>query len=116
MENLAQMWLEAKTAETEWTKRRRAIEDVMLAADRTEWKGYKVRITSRDNWKVDGDKLQEVAEARGLTDHLGRLFRWKTEINMTLWKASAPSITDALSEAITVTPGRASFSITKEGN
>ena len=116
MDSLAQLWLEAKTAETEWTERRRAIEDEMLAADRTEWKGYKVRITSRDNWKVDGDKLQEVAEARGLTAHMGQLFRWKPEVNMALWKAAAPSITDALSEAITVTPGRASFAITKEGN
>jgi len=114
VDNLAALWLEAKQAETEWTERRRQIEDEMLATDRSDWKGYKVRVTTRDNWKIDGDKLQEVAAAHNLTDHLGRLFRWKPEINMALWKASAPSITDALSEAITVTPGRASFSITKE--
>ena len=114
MDNLAQLWLEAKQAETEWTERRRAIEDEMLAAERTEWKGYKVRVTARDNWKIDGDKLQEVAEERGLTAHLGSLFRWKPEVNMALWKAAAPEITHALSEAITITPGRASFSITKE--
>lgn len=116
MENLAALWLEAKQAETEWTERRRAIEDEMLATERTEWAGYKVRVTSRDNWKIDGDKLQEVAEARGLTAHLGQLFRWKPEVNMALWKAAAPEITTPLSEAITVTPGRASFSITKDGN
>lgn len=116
MDNLAQLWLEAKTAENEWTERRRAIEDEMLAAERTEWKGYKVRVTARDNWKIDGDRLQAVAEERGLTAHLGSLFRWKPEVNMALWKAAAPEITHALSEAITITPGRASFSITQEGN
>ena len=114
MDNLAQLWLEAKTAETEWTERRRAIEDEMLAAERTEWNGYKVRVTTRDNWKIDGDKLQEIAAERGLTAHLGSLFRWKPEVNMALWKATAPAITDMLCEAITITPGRASFSITKE--
>lgn len=114
MDNLAQLWLEAKTAEAEATERRRAIEDQMLAASRTEWPGYKVRITARDNWKIDGDRLQEIAEERGLTAHLGSLFRWKPEVNMALWKATAPAITDVLCEAITITPGRASFSITKE--
>jgi hypothetical protein len=116
MDNLAALWLEAKQAETEWTERRRQIEDEMLATDRSEWKGYKVRVTTRDNWKIDGDRLQAVAEERGLTAHLGSLFRWKPEVNMALWKAAAPAITDVLSEAITITPGRASFSITKEGN
>ena len=113
-DNLAALWLEAKQAETEATERRRAIEDKMLAADQSEWKGFKVRVTSRDNWRIDGDKLQEVAEARGLNEHVRQLFRWRPEVNMALWKAAAPAITDVLCEAITVTPGRASFSITKE--
>jgi hypothetical protein len=114
VDNLAALWLEAKTAETEWTERRRAIEDEMLATERTEWKGFKVRLTTRDNWKIDGDRLQAVAEERGLTAHLGSLFKWKPEVNMALWKAAAPAITDVLSEAITITPGRASFAITKD--
>lgn len=114
MDNLAALWLEAKQAENEWTERRRAIEDEMLATDRGQWKGYKVRITTRDNWKVDSDRLQEIAEERGLTAHLGSLFKWKPEVNQTLWKAAAPAITDVLSEAITITPGRASFAITKD--
>jgi len=113
-DNLAALWLEAKQAETEWTERRRQIEDEMLESGHLEWPGHKVRLTARDNWKIDGDKLQEVAEARGLTAHLGQLFRWKPEVNMALWKAASPAITDVLCEAITVTPGRASFSITKE--
>jgi hypothetical protein len=114
VQNLAELWMYAKSAETEATERRRQIEDQMLAASRTDWPGYKVRVTARDNWKIDGDRLQEIAEERGLTAHLGSLFRWKPEVNMALWKATAPAITDVLCEAITITPGRASFSITKE--
>lgn len=114
MENLAQLWLEAKQAEVQWTERRRQIEDEMLATGRTEWQGHKVKLITRDNWKIDGEKLQEVAEARGLTAHLSQLFRWKPEANMALWKAADPAITTPLLEAITITPGRASFAITKE--
>ena len=114
MDNLAELWLEAKQAETEWTERRRQIEDEMLANNRTDWAGYKVKVTTRDNWKIDGDGLQELADANGLTAHLPQLFRWKPEVNMTLWKAAAPEITKPLLAAITITPGRASFAITKE--
>jgi hypothetical protein len=114
MDNLAELWMAAKEAEVEATERRRAIEDQMLANNRTEWAGYKVRITARDNWKIDAERLQQVAEAHGLSDHLSSLFRWKPEVNMTLWKASAPTITKPLLEAITITPGRASFAISKE--
>jgi hypothetical protein len=112
MDNLAALWLEAKQAETEATERRRQIEDLMLESGHLEWPGHKVKLTTRDNWRIDGDKLQEVAEARGLTAHLGQLFRWKPEANMTLWKAADPAITTPLLEAITITPGRASFAIT----
>jgi hypothetical protein len=114
MDNLAALWLEAKQAETEATERRRLIEDRMWLLDRMEWKGFKVKVTTRDNWKIDGEKLQEVAEARGLGAHLSQLFRWKPEANMTLWKAADPAITTPLLEAITITPGRPSFAITKE--
>lgn len=112
MENLAALWLEAKQAETEWTERRRSIEDQMLESNHLEWPGHKVKLTTRDNWRIDGDKLQEVAEARGLTAHLSQLFRWKPEANMAFWKAADPAITTPLLEAITITPGRASFAIT----
>lgn len=111
--NLAEEWMKAKANETAATERRREIEDLM-AANPQEWPGYRVKIAARDNWKVDGDKLQEVAEAAGLTHHLPRLFRWKPEVNMTLWKASDEAVTRPLLDAITITPGRPSFTITKE--
>ena len=110
--NLAALWLEAKQAETEATERRRSIEDQMLESNHLEWPGHKVKLTTRDNWRIDGEKLQEVAEAHGLSAHLGSLFRWKPEANMSLWKAADPAITTPLLQAITITPGRASFAIT----
>ena len=114
MRDLCAEWIAAKAAETDAIERRREIEDLMVKRPDGKWPGYKVKIASRDNWKVDGDKLQEVAEAAGLTHHLPRLFRWKPEVNMTLWKASDETITRPLLDAITITPGRPSFTITKE--
>lgn len=111
--NLPEQWLQAKADEAAATERRRAIEDLMVAKPQ-DWPGYKVKIASRDNWKVDGDKLQELAEAAGLTHYLPRLFRWKPEVNMSLWKASDSAVTRPLLDAITITPGRPSFTITKE--
>jgi hypothetical protein len=73
--------------------------------------GFRVKIAGRIDRKVDGDKVQELAAEHGLTDHLSRLFRWKPEINMAAWKASDPSITQALAPAITAKPGRPSFAI-----
>jgi hypothetical protein len=111
--NLAAEWMEAKAAETAAIERRRQIEDEMTA-NPSDYPGYKVRVTARDNWKIDSEKLQEVAEAAGLTHHLPRLFRWKPEVEMRLWKASDEAITRPLLDAITITPARASYSITKE--
>lgn len=119
MRDLCAEWIAAKTAEMDAIERRREIEDLM--AKRVDgngkgghWPGYKVKIAARDNWKIDSDRLQEIAEATGLTDHLPRLFRWKPEVNMSLWKASDEAVTRPLLDAITITPGRPSFTITKE--
>ena len=73
---------------------------------------YVIKTVGRLNRKVDSEKLQELAAEAGLTDHLSTLFRWKPEIDMKAWKATDPSITSALADAITVTPGRPSFTIT----
>ena len=55
--------------------------------------------------------MQELAAEFGLTDHLAKLFRWKPEINMAIWKAADESITKPLAAAITAKPGRPSFKI-----
>jgi hypothetical protein len=72
---------------------------------------FEVKIVGRIDRKVDGDKVQELAAEFGLTDHLAKLFRWKPEINMAIWKATDESITKPLAAAITAKPGRPSFKI-----
>jgi hypothetical protein len=116
-------WLTAKADEAAATKRRREIEDQLVklfevpenleGTKNVEAEQFKVKIEGRVNRKVNSEKLQELAAEHGLTEHLSSLFRWKPEINMTAWKASDASITSPLMDAITATPGRPSFTITK---
>lgn len=124
MQNLYDAWIEAKEDERKAVELRRDIEaqlvkqfGVLETDEGTrsfEKDGYQFKIVSRMTRKVDGDKLQEVAAEHGLSDHLSTLFSWKPEINMTAWKASDHSITEALSVAITTKPASPSFTITKE--
>lgn len=122
VDELSSAWMEAKEAERVAVERRRAIEDHLalimeLSPDleSTVTKkdgGYVIKAVGRLNRKVDSDKLQELAAEAGLTHHLSSLFRWKPEIEMKAWKSCDPSITAVLADAITVTPGRPSFTIT----
>lgn len=117
-------WLEVKEAEDAATLRRRKIEDdikkIAKIADEEEGTNtledqqFTVKIVGRIDRKVDGDKVQELANEYGLTDHLASLFRWKPELNMSAWKAADESITKPLAAAITAKPGRASFKITRK--
>ena len=125
LETYARQWLEAKQAEREAVERRRDAENKLLSligiAENMEGtetvetdSGYKLKIVGRMNRKVDGDRVQEIAAEEGLTEHLASLFRWKPEVNMATWKNADESITTPLLGGITTTPGRASFTITKE--
>jgi hypothetical protein len=122
--SIYQEWIDAKATEAAAVKRRREIEDELIdllrvnpALDGTENReldGYAIKVTGRMNRKVDGDRLQEIAAEHGLTDHLSSLFRWKPELDLRAWKAAGENITAPLLGAITTTPGRPSFTITKE--
>ena len=124
LEALSSMWLMAKTAEATAVADRRNIEDrireitgVRDDVEGTETikvTGYKVKVVSRLDRKVDAEKVQDLAAEHGLTAHLSSLFRWKPEINMSAWKSADESITGPLSGAITTKPGRPSFSIEQE--
>jgi hypothetical protein len=117
-------WMQAKADEAEAIRQRRVLEDEFFAqlgldtqneGSKTHHKeGYQVKVTQRHNKKIDAEALQEIANEHGLGDHLSTLFRWKPEINKKVWDAASEEITRPLAEAITVTPGRPSFSITKE--
>jgi len=124
-EELAREWMEAKQVEKSAVESRRKIEDRLLSligipetlegTQSAEAGAYKIKITGRMSRKVDTDKLQEVALANGIFDHLQSLFRWKAEINAAQWKIADASITEPLTEAITTKPGRPAFQITREG-
>lgn len=124
MDELAQKWLAAKSAEAAAIAARREAEDALLAhfnhnpnAEGTanfESDAFKVKIVTRYSQKIDSDLLQEVAAETGLSEHLPTLFRWKPEIVASKWKAAHHNITDILARAVTTTPNRASFSIEKK--
>ena len=115
-------WLRWKAQEEEAVIERRKIEDQIVkilklpeafeSTETVEPLGLVLKIAGRIDRKIDSVKLQELALEAGLSDHLPNLFRWKPEINMSVWKAADESITRPLAGAITVKPGRPSFKIT----
>ena len=122
MNNLYAEWIKAKDAEKEAERRRREIEDQITASldiketfegtESFDDDGFKVKIVGRLTRKVDTDRLKEICMETGIEP--GPLFRWKAEINAGAWKNADHKITDILAGAVTVTPGRPGFTITKE--
>ena len=121
---LYQRWLDAKKLEAAAVAERRELEDQMIVVftvpkdlDGTmkqELDGYAIKIEGRINKKIDADKLQMLAAEAGISEHLSSLFRWKPEINAKVWNAAAEVVTGPLLGAITSTPGRPTFTITKD--
>jgi hypothetical protein len=125
IEELASAWIEAKQAEQAAVENRRRIEDDLVATlgidemlDGTKTteieNGFQIKVVGRLNRKVDPDRLQEIAAECGLSHHLSSLFRWKPELNLTAWKAADAHVVKPLSGAITTSPGRPSFTISKK--
>jgi hypothetical protein len=102
LKELSRQWLQHKFDEELATTERRKIEDQIVkllavaenfeGTETAEPEGFVVKISGRIDRKVDGDKVQELAAEFGLTDHLAKLFRWKPELNMTIWKATDLSL------------------------
>ena len=122
LKELSAEWVRIKASEERAVVERRKIEDLIVkelalpesfeSTETAEPDGFVVKIAGRIDRKVDSEKLQMLATESGLTEHLATLFRWKPEINMTLWKAADEIITKPLAAAITAKPGRPSFKIT----
>jgi len=122
--SLYQRWLEAKKMETLAVAERRDIEDQMAihfgipkdldGSIKVEENGFTIRMEGRINKKIDAEKLQVLAAETGLSEHLSSLFRWKPEINAKAWGSAAEAVTLPLLGAITSTPGRPTFTITKD--
>jgi hypothetical protein len=121
LKELSRQWLQHKFDEELATTERRKVEDQIVkllavaenfeGTETAEPEGFVVKISGRIDRKVDGDKVQELAAEFGLTDHLAKLFRWKPELNMAIWKATDATITGPLAGAITAKSGRPSFKI-----
>lgn len=124
IDTAAAEWIAAKEAERKLVERRRKLENHIMqllkipegleGTSSTDTDGgHSVKVVGRMTRKVDADLIQEIAAEQGIAEHLGRLFRWKPEINVAAWSATDPAITTPLLGGITTKPGRASFSITK---
>ena len=120
---LTMEWWTQKSLEKDACEKRREIEDMiktMLGVSDDSLATSKpvtvedLKIVGRLDVKVDGDRLQDLANEYGLMEHLKYLFRWKPELNMKEWKEAHGDITGPLSAALTSKPGRASFSINKK--
>jgi len=121
---LYQRWIDAKKLEVAAVAERRELEDLMIkefavpkdldGTVKHDIEGYIIKMEGRINKKIDADKLQMLAAEAGLSEHLSSLFRWKPEINAKVWNAAAEVVTGPLLGAITSTPGRPTFTITKE--
>ena len=121
LSDLCREWRQSKQVEQAAVEQRRVLEDRMLSliglpetfegTEKAEAPGYQIKLVARMNRRVDSDKLQEIAAECGLTEHLGRLFRWTPAIDARAWKAADEAITRPLLDAITTKPGRPSFTI-----
>jgi hypothetical protein len=126
IEWLCKEWIAAKEVERSAVQARRELEDEMKSrlafaenlegVQITELGQFNIKVTGRLQRKIDSDKLQELAAEHGLSDHLPGLFRWKPEINMSVWKKTDEKITKPLLDAITTKPGRPSFQISTKTN
>ncbi len=115
---LTESWAELKSLEQKYQAERRDVEDRILreiALD-PSFEGTKeigkLTLTARMTRKVDPKKVEQIAKENGTESHLSALFRWKADINTTVWKATDSSITEPLRAAITTKPGRPSFKLT----
>lgn len=123
-QELARCWLMAKQDEAKAVQNRRDIEDDLLklldidpskeGTINVEAGEYSIKLVTRLTRKVDADKLQEIAAENDLNKELSTLFRWKADLDLKSWKLAAPEVTKVLSQAVTTTAGRPSFSINKE--
>lgn len=124
MQTLSELWLAAKEAERVAVEERRKIEDrlssligIAETLEGTETAtpdGFVIKVVGRMNRKVDADKAQEIAAEHGIEAHLSKIFRWKPEIDARAWKAAPDSVTTPLLAAITTTPSRPSYTITRK--
>lgn len=112
---------EAKQAEQAAKNVRTALEAELAQAIGVpdNWEGsktnavgeYKVTLTRKMNVKIDATKLRELAIINNITPVLDTCFRWKPEIVKREWDKADAEVRTKLSEALEITPGKASFTV-----
>lgn len=124
MKEIINQWLEAKEAEAQAVANRRAIEDQLSEAFAVSESdegiktvavdGYKVKITSRIDRKVDADKLAKLAANTSIPAPVWQgLVRWKAEVNTKSYKDLPEETKAILADAFTLKAGRPSYQITQ---
>jgi ribonuclease HII len=118
-EKQARLWFDLKQAEEKIVEDRRKLEDEIMSGKdistpRTiteDIEGFKVKILTKLSKTIDSEKLQSIASDNGLVDQLPILFRWKPDINKTVWDNADESIKNIFADAITAKPARPYFTI-----
>ena len=103
------------------TERMRTEEDLAYELGMPqEWEGtktntvgaYKVTLKRAMNYRIDAARLEQLAgSSEAMADAVKKAFRYKPEIDKKGWKALSDDLRGALSPAITMTPGKPSFTI-----
>ena len=74
--------------------------------------GFKVTLKRSMNFRIDAARLEQLAgSSEAIADAVKTAFRYKPEIDKKGWKALPDEMRAALSPAITMTPGKPSFTI-----
>lgn len=74
--------------------------------------GFKVTLKRSMNYRIDAARLEQLAgSSEAMADAVKKAFRYKPEIDKKGWKALPDTVRSALSPAITMTPGKPSFTI-----
>lgn len=73
---------------------------------------YKLTLKRAMNYRIDAARLEQLAgSSEAMADAVKKAFRYKPEIDKKGWKALPDEMRAALSPAITMTPGKPSFTI-----
>lgn len=118
---LTQRLYEVKEEETAVKNKRLQIEEQLTEALNIpdQWEGsktmkvdrFKVNVSRKMNTRIDKSLILFAGE-KGLTEYLGKIFRWKPELDKKQWDSSDENIRAAFSEVVVQTPGKPSFTVT----
>ena len=88
----------------------------------SDWEGsrtkavgeYKVKLTRNISVRIDADLLREIADARQLHEAMNDCFRWKPELNKSVWRETPESVRLTFAPALEFTPGKVCFTVTQK--